>query len=284
MSVAKTLTNAINLGAGSVQPVADTFEFDGSKANSYKVLLGANSTVHFSNLQPGAMYALEVQQGAGAPWTVTGTGYTLPASQSFVVLGGVGDVTVFLFMNYRGASIAISSVGSSSNSVTSTDDLTLSSAAGKKVILQEGVIPTLRVDDSDPFAVGVAGCCVDLTGNASGLSYIKAGAICVIQATSQLRFRDPANTTQFQTGTGAVTIGTSGADACTFNSKVGFYGTVPVVQQVLANATGNAGAAVSLVDVTTGGATTDPSAAYTAKINANFAAIWKKLNNYGLWA
>ncbi len=63
------------------------------------------------------------------------------------------------------------------------------------------------------------------------------------------------------------------------SQALGFFAATPVVKQSLTNGTTGV-AANNLVDSTgTGVGTPD-----AAKINANFASIWTKVNNYGLWA
>lgn len=59
--------------------------------------------------------------------------------------------------------------------------------------------------------------------------------------------------------------------------QLGFFAATPVAKQTLTDTTGGT-PANALVDVNTAGV------ADVAKVNANFASIWTKINNYGLWA
>lgn len=303
---------------------ATAFAFDGSIANCFRCTLSGNATITFTNLKPGEIYALQVVQNGVGGFTPVFAGGNLPTSQRpFTPLQAANAATTLIFMNLfeAGGNFAFTTISVSATPqggpllVTS-----LESPEGSNLAIQPGYataahtyrgLITVNTGKLNPATsnglstvwthpeVGTLMDGWQISGTPgspdSNLSLVRSFSNAVViqrlQASAGYMQWESLGGGDFYfdlTGAGSswnVRTGATGHIVVTTAGEVtiaaaadtlAFFGGAPVAKQVLANATGDAGAAASLIDV---------GAVFSqANINANFAAIWKKLNNYNLWA
>lgn len=195
--------NAITVGSDS----SDICTFSGPcviPSLTGTSLVGAITNARLADVSTSTIKG-RVAAGTGAPTDLTGTQATTLLDIATTSLKGLMSAADKVLADALNAVVSIVS-GNAQVSV----------ATGKALNVLVNAVNAIQITRGDPFSFASPGPVLDFSVAGDSFAYIKASSSLAIRASTGVQIRDVANTTQFQTGTGATFLGSGIADKIVF--------------------------------------------------------------------